>query len=117
MPIYYYRITLLVIFGPSQLTFIFQFLCKDPHKGNETAESSSPSLKGKDSHRKKSEKLEEVVSEKNQNNIVTSLAEKAMSVAGPVVPTREDGEVDQERSEHILYSHANSALFFLALLI
>lgn len=53
------------------------------------------------SHRKESEKLEEVISEKNQN-IVTSLAEKAMSVAGPVVPTKDDGEVDQERSGHIL---------------
>lgn len=47
---------------------------------------------------KELEKLEEDVSEKDQNNIVTSLAEKAMSVAGPVVPTKEDGGVDQERS-------------------
>ncbi|KAL0374620.1 UNVERIFIED_CONTAM: hypothetical protein Sradi_3377700 [Sesamum radiatum] len=36
-------------------------------------------------------------SEKTQNNIVTSLAEKAMSVASPVVPVKEDGEVDHER--------------------
>lgn len=42
----------------------------------------------------------EEVSEK-QTNIITSLAEKAMSVAGPVVPTKKGGEVDQERSEHI----------------
>lgn len=35
---------------------------------------------------------------KTQNNLVSSLAEKAMSVAGPVVPTNSDGEVDQERS-------------------
>ncbi|KAM7256723.1 hypothetical protein ACFE04_012464 [Oxalis oulophora] len=35
--------------------------------------------------------------ERNHNSIVTNLAEKAMSVAGPVVPTKEDGGVDQER--------------------
>ncbi|MCI21233.1 CAAX amino terminal protease family protein, partial [Trifolium medium] len=40
--------------------------------------------------------LEEEVSD-NQSNIITSLAEKAMSVAGPVVPTKEDGGVDQDR--------------------
>ncbi|VFQ92556.1 unnamed protein product [Cuscuta campestris] len=34
--------------------------------------------------------------DKPQDNIVTSLAEKAMSIASPVVPTK-DGEVDQER--------------------
>ncbi|KAJ1402966.1 Alpha/Beta hydrolase fold [Sesbania bispinosa] len=70
---------------------------KDPQQGNETAESSSTFLKMKERHRKEPKELEEVISEKNQNNIVTSLAEKAMSVAGPVVPTKEDGEVDQER--------------------
>ncbi|XP_062091213.1 uncharacterized protein LOC133797351 [Humulus lupulus] len=37
------------------------------------------------------------MSEKQQSNLVTSLAEKAMSVASPVVPTKEDGGVDQER--------------------
>ncbi|PIA27558.1 hypothetical protein AQUCO_07600016v1 [Aquilegia coerulea] len=35
--------------------------------------------------------------EKDQNSIVSSLAEKAMSVAGPVVPTKSDGGLDQER--------------------
>lgn len=49
-------------------------------------------------NQKESDKLEEETSEKGQNNLVTSLAEKAMSVAGPVVPTKKDGEVDQERS-------------------
>ncbi|KAM0952470.1 putative alcohol O-acetyltransferase [Dioscorea sansibarensis] len=39
---------------------------------------------------------------KTQNNLVSSLAEKAMSVAGPVVPTNSDGEVDQERLVAIL---------------
>ncbi|KAL5182767.1 Embryogenesis-associated protein EMB8 [Glycine soja] len=70
---------------------------KDPQQENETAESSSTSLKMNNCHKKEPERLQEEVSEKNQNNIVTSLAEKAMSVAGPVVPTKEDGEVDQER--------------------
>lgn len=37
-------------------------------------------------------------SDKHQSNIVTSLAEKAMSVAAPVVPKRQDGGLDQERS-------------------
>ncbi|KAK7388307.1 hypothetical protein VNO78_23121 [Psophocarpus tetragonolobus] len=70
---------------------------KDPQQGNETAESLSASLKMKSHHQKEPERLHEEASEKNQNNIVTSLAEKAMSVAGPVVPTKEGGEVDQER--------------------
>ncbi|KAL1547864.1 hypothetical protein AAHA92_16171 [Salvia divinorum] len=34
---------------------------------------------------------------KTQTNIVASLAEKAMSVASPVVPMKEDGGVDHER--------------------
>lgn len=41
---------------------------------------------------------DETAQEKSQNNLVASLAEKAMSVASPVVPTKGDGEVDQERS-------------------
>lgn len=32
---------------------------------------------------------------------MSSFAEKAMSVAGPVVPTKGDGEVDHERSVNI----------------
>ncbi|XP_009625441.1 uncharacterized protein [Nicotiana tomentosiformis] len=42
-------------------------------------------------------KLDEESNDKSHNNIVTSLAEKAMSVAGPVVPMKKDGAVDQER--------------------
>ncbi|KFK33841.1 hypothetical protein AALP_AA5G066800 [Arabis alpina] len=34
---------------------------------------------------------------KDQSSMVASFAEKAMSVAGPAVPTKESGEVDQER--------------------
>lgn len=43
------------------------------------------------------------MSDKNQNNIVTSLAEKAMSVASPVMPVKEDGEVDHERLDRSVY--------------
>uniref|UniRef100_A0A0A8XXH5 Uncharacterized protein n=1 Tax=Arundo donax TaxID=35708 RepID=A0A0A8XXH5_ARUDO len=44
-----------------------------------------------------SAKLEETAQEKNQNNLKSSFAEKALSVAAPVVPTKGDGEVDHER--------------------
>ena len=55
-------------------------------------------------HNKESHKLKEAVSEENHDSIVTSLAEKAMSVAAPVVPTKDDGEVDQDRLGHYLSS-------------
>lgn len=42
---------------------------------------------------------EEAIRENDPISIVSNLAEKAMSVAGPVVPTKDDGEVDQERCE------------------
>lgn len=71
---------------------------KDLYEDKEIAENMSKPLNEKENHQKETAKLEETMSEKNQNNIVTSLAEKAMSVAGPVVPTKEGGEVDQERS-------------------
>ncbi|MFS7933812.1 putative alcohol O-acetyltransferase [Helianthus anomalus] len=47
-------------------------------------------------------KVEEEERVKSGDNIVTSLAEKAMSVAGPVVPTKEDGGVDQDRLVAVL---------------
>jgi hypothetical protein len=46
-------------------------------------------------------KHEETAQEKSQNSLMSSFAEKAMSVAGPVVPTKGDGEVDHERSVNI----------------
>ncbi|KAI3443511.1 hypothetical protein Pfo_000176 [Paulownia fortunei] len=64
------------------------------HQPN-TVETANELLKEKETSREPS-KLDEMP-EKNQNNIVTSLAEKAMSVASPVVPIKEDGEVDHER--------------------
>ncbi|XP_077236466.1 uncharacterized protein LOC143877983 isoform X2 [Tasmannia lanceolata] len=66
-------------------------------KCHETTETSSIPISEKRNPQKEHDNLEEALQERNQNNIVTSLAEKAMSVAGPVVPTKSDGEVDQER--------------------
>ncbi|KAI3714466.1 hypothetical protein L6452_21420 [Arctium lappa] len=57
--------------------------------------TSSMSFNQKE-HRQEPRKPEEEMSKSSEPNIVTSLAEKAMSVAGPVVPMKE-GEVDQER--------------------
>ncbi|KAK6147583.1 hypothetical protein DH2020_018495 [Rehmannia glutinosa] len=57
--------------------------------------TSKESLKDKENSEEIS-KLDEMP-EKTQNNIVTSLAEKAMSVASPVVPIKEDGGLDHER--------------------
>ncbi|KAL1805018.1 hypothetical protein ACET3Z_028086 [Daucus carota] len=62
---------------------------------DEISETSSNLLKKEDNHHKLGKFVEES-SEKNETNIVTSLAEKAMSVAGPVVPTK-DGGLDQGR--------------------
>ncbi|KAL8488152.1 hypothetical protein ACS0TY_023984 [Phlomoides rotata] len=65
------------------------------HQPNsETPGPSNVPLKEKNSN--ESVKLDEI-SDKTHNNIVTSLAEKAFSVASPVVPVKEDGEVDHER--------------------
>lgn len=104
-PVFYFRIKLLVAYlHVKGVAWVYTSIAlfQGPQQGNETAESSSSSLSlEKDRHQKNSEELDVEVSENNQNSIVTSLAEKAMSVAGPVVPTK-DGEVDQERSEDIL---------------
>ncbi|XP_012443125.1 uncharacterized protein LOC105767998 isoform X1 [Gossypium raimondii] len=70
---------------------------KDPLEENETAESSSKIFKEKDHQHKEPGIPEGAVADKHQINMVTSLAEKALSVAGPVVPMKEDGELDQER--------------------
>ena len=46
-------------------------------------------------------KHEETRQGKSENNLMSSFAEKALSVAGPVVPTKGDGEVDHERSVNV----------------
>lgn len=57
---------------------------------------------GKKDNYSETGKLEEEMSEKNEN-IVSSLAEKAMSVAGPAVPMKEGGGLDQERSDYYIF--------------
>jgi len=52
-------------------------------------------------------KHEETTQGKSQNNFMSSFAEKALSVAAPVVPTKGDGEVDHERSVSV------TVVFFL----
>lgn len=47
-------------------------------------------------------KLDETAQEKSQNNLMSGFAEKAISVAAPVVPTKDDGEVDHERLVAVL---------------
>ena len=42
--------------------------------------------------------LDDTELEKSQNNLVRSFAEKAMSVAAPVVPMKGGGELDHDRS-------------------
>nr|CAB3457140.1 unnamed protein product [Digitaria exilis] len=49
-----------------------------------------------------SAKHDETTQEKGQNNLMSSFAEKALSVAGPVVPTKGDGEVDHEKLVAVL---------------
>ncbi|KAL2503374.1 alpha/beta-hydrolase superfamily protein [Forsythia ovata] len=67
------------------------------HQQNiESAETSTGSFI-EDESSKELSKFEEEIAVKTQNNIVTSFAEKALSVASPVVPTKENGEVDHER--------------------
>ncbi|KAK9102385.1 hypothetical protein Sjap_019639 [Stephania japonica] len=70
---------------------------KDLYERNQTPEVSSMPLKEKETHQKEHDKPLDAMSGKNHSNIMTSLAEKAMSVAGPVVPTNSEGEVDQDR--------------------
>lgn len=65
-------------------------------KSSGTRETLLKPLEDQDGHFK-GPNNEEEMSEKTQNNIVTSLAEKALLVASPMVPTKEDGGVDHER--------------------
>uniref|UniRef100_A0A1D1Y654 UPF0750 membrane protein yitE n=3 Tax=Anthurium amnicola TaxID=1678845 RepID=A0A1D1Y654_9ARAE len=67
------------------------------HMSTGLSEISSNPMKVEESSLKLHDKLVEVAQDKTQNNLITTLAEKAMSVAGPVVPTKNDGEVDHER--------------------
>ncbi|PIN26102.1 Alpha/beta hydrolase [Handroanthus impetiginosus] len=66
------------------------------HQSNTDTDGASSEPLREKGYSKDPSKLDEMPG-KSQNNIVTSLAEKAMSVASPVVPIKEDGEVDHER--------------------
>lgn len=63
----------------------------------------------KGSQNEEHDRPEVATHEKIPTNIMCNLAEKAMSIAGPVVPMKDDGEVDQERWVRLHYSH-----FFLS---
>lgn len=77
---------------------------KEIHEHDENLEAPSVPFKWKSSPHDGDVKLEDAMQDKKQNNLVSSLAEKAMSVASPVVPTKSGGEVDQERYVYfILY--------------
>ncbi|KAL3642870.1 hypothetical protein CASFOL_013685 [Castilleja foliolosa] len=68
-------------------------LARQPNTGTDRTLNELPKEK---ENSKEPTKLDEM-QDNTQNNIVTSLAEKAMSVASPVVPMKEDGELDHER--------------------
>ncbi|URE14499.1 Abhydrolase domain containing, partial [Musa troglodytarum] len=75
---------------------------KDTYKSSQVMEVPSSVTDIKGSQNDEHTKSEEATQEKNPITIVSSLAEKAISVAGPVVPTKDDGEVDQERLVAVL---------------
>ncbi|KAI0499287.1 hypothetical protein KFK09_020190 [Dendrobium nobile] len=68
---------------------------KKPDKEDDTKETPDYSIRSLFSG-------DEFMQEKSQNNLVSSLAEKAMSVAAPVMPTKGDGELDHERLVAVL---------------
>ncbi|KAJ4745123.1 hypothetical protein LUZ62_079528 [Rhynchospora pubera] len=72
------------------------------HQKNEESEEQAPSTSNQKGLLSGVQtKLDDEAQEKN-SSLVSSLAEKAMSVAGPVVPTKSDGEVDHERLVAVL---------------
>ncbi|XP_022933054.1 uncharacterized protein LOC111439764 isoform X1 [Cucurbita moschata] len=83
--------------GASALLVHQQNLC-----GTDDTTESSFKSKEKASLQKEPERHDEQIIPEKNHNIVTALAEKAMSVASPVVPKKEDGEVDEERLVNML---------------
>ncbi|CAM8963815.1 unnamed protein product [Rhodiola kirilowii] len=71
-------------------------LMQDSYAEEESSATVIKSMKNKEYKDKEPKKLGDEIAE-TQNNLVTSIGEKAMSVAGPMVPMKEDGAVDQER--------------------
>ncbi|RZC89930.1 hypothetical protein C5167_028996 [Papaver somniferum] len=72
---------------------------EEQFENGESAEISSNSFSENETHRNENW---DATSDTSQNNLVSSFAEKAMSVAAPVVPTTSDGAVDQDRLVAIL---------------
>ncbi|KAI3912862.1 hypothetical protein MKW98_012804 [Papaver atlanticum] len=72
---------------------------EEQFENGESAEISSNSFSGNETHGNENG---DAISDRSQNNLVSSFAEKAMSVAAPVVPTTSDGAVDQDRLVAIL---------------
>ncbi|CAM8969887.1 unnamed protein product [Rhodiola kirilowii] len=71
-------------------------LMQDSYAEEESSATVIKSMKNKEYKDKEPKKLGDEIAE-TQKNLVTSIGEKAMSVAGPMVPMKEDGAVDQER--------------------
>ncbi|KAI3985247.1 hypothetical protein MKX01_039492, partial [Papaver californicum] len=67
---------------------------EEQFENGESAEISSNSFSENETRQNENG---DAISNRSQNNLVSSLAEKAMSVAAPVVPTTNDGAVDQDR--------------------
>ncbi|KAI3902149.1 hypothetical protein MKW92_008558 [Papaver armeniacum] len=67
---------------------------EEQFENGESAENSSSSFSENETQRNENG---DAISDRSQNNLVSSFAEKAMSVAAPVVPTTSDGAVDQDR--------------------
>ncbi|CAL9084504.1 unnamed protein product, partial [Musa textilis] len=75
---------------------------KDTYSNGQAMEVPSRETIEKGSQNEEHDRPEEATHEKIPTNIMCNLAEKAMSIAGPVVPMKDDGEVDQERLVTVL---------------
>ncbi|KAL5728509.1 hypothetical protein ACHQM5_001584 [Ranunculus cassubicifolius] len=67
-----------------------------PDNRDGSVDISSGPMSENGGHPKEQDDISDDVDEKDRNP-VSSLAEKAMSVAGPVVPTKSEGGIDQEK--------------------
>ncbi|XP_065003442.1 uncharacterized protein LOC135582812 isoform X2 [Musa acuminata AAA Group] len=75
---------------------------RDTYSNGQAMEVPSRETIEKDSQNEEHDRPEVATHEKIPTNIMCNLAEKAMSIAGPVVPMKDDGEVDQERLVTVL---------------
>ncbi|CAD5173532.1 unnamed protein product [Musa acuminata subsp. malaccensis] len=75
---------------------------RDTYSNGQAMEVPSRETIEKGSQNEEHDRPEVATHEKIPTNIMCNLAEKAMSIAGPVVPMKDDGEVDQERLVTVL---------------